>query len=244
MNLRQLQHSFSAHLRGADSLPVGATTQGMAVYAHAYRSQLKQCLRETFEKTRLWIGGATFDEAADVYIELHPPRAWTLDAYGDEFATQLDRAWPNDPDVGELAWLDWTLRRAFAALDELPVTMAELAEVDWDEAVFTFASTLRWRHVQSNVAALWRALDDDVLPPDAPAAVVPSALRVWRHGLSTRFASMSATEAACLDMATMGASFGEICAELSRNTDEQTATATAGAMLGNWLSDGMILAIA
>lgn len=243
MNLKELQQAFSAHLRGEGGPPADARAEGMAVYAHAYRSQLMQCLRETFEKTRLWIGDAAFDEAAGAYIKHHPPCAWTLDAYGDRFATYLDSAWPNDPDVGELAWLDWTLRRAFAGPDETPVAMAALAEVDWDEAVFTFASTLRWRHVQSHAAAIWRAMDEDALPPDSPRTAVPLALRVWRQGLNTRFASMSATEAACLDLGTMGASFGEICADLSRRIGDEAATAAAGGMLGDWLRDGLILAV-
>jgi hypothetical protein len=244
MNLRDMQRSFSAHLQGADPLPAGATPEGMAVYTHAYRSQLKQCLRETFEKTRLWIGDAAFDEAADVYIRLHPPHAWTLDAYGDGFTAHLDHAWPRDPDVGELAWLDWTLRRAFAGPDQAPVAMAALVNIDWDQAVLTFAPTLRWRHVQSNVAAIWRAMDEDRIPSTSPTETTPPALRVWRHGLSTRFASMPVEEATCLDLATMGASFGEICIDLARRTGEEAATTVAGAMLGDWLRNGMVVAVA
>ena len=243
MNLRDLQRSFVASLLG-DAVPsAGASAQGMSVYAHAYRSQLLACLRDTHAKTRQWIGEEAFDSAAKAYIALHRPRSWSLDDYGEGFASYLDDKWPNDPDVGELAWLDWTLRRAFSGADAMPVERASLTNVDWDDAVLTFVPTLRWRYVRSNVAALWRALDEDNSPPMAVIKDTPLALRVWRDGFSTRFASMSAIEATCLDLMTTGASFGEMCSDLAARLGENDAANTAGSLLGDWLREGLITAV-
>ncbi|WP_250633448.1 putative DNA-binding domain-containing protein [Pinirhizobacter soli] len=243
MNLRDLQRSFVTNLLGAGASPPGASMEGMSVYAHAYHSQLLTCLRDTHAKTREWIGEEAFDRAGKAYVSVHRPHSWSLDDYGDGFASYLGEEWPDDPDVGELAWLDWTLRRAFSGPDATPVAMASLTDVHWDDAVLTFAPTLRWRYVRSNVAALWRALDEETSPPMAAPGSVPPALRVWRHGFSTRFASMSAIEAACLDLATMGASFGEVCRDLAARVGEEEAASGAGSMLGDWLREGVVTAV-
>jgi hypothetical protein len=54
---------------------------------------------------------------------------------------------------------------------------------------------------------------------------------------------MFAIEAACLDLATMGASFGEICRDLAARVGEEEAASAAGSMLGDWLREGVVTAV-
>lgn len=242
MNLRERQRAFAAAL-AAGGVPAGVEPRGMAVYANNYRAQLRACLRDTYEKTALWLGDDAFDAHAARYVEAHAPSSWTLDAYGEGFAQWLDDAYPADVEVGELAWLDWHLRQAFSGPDAPAMDVRDLAADDWDRVEIDFVPTLRFRPVRSNALAIWRALADGAPPP--PVVIVDEGVgaRVWRQGLSPRFASMTADESACLDLALAGASFGEICAGLARRYDEEQTARIAGGCLGAWTAEGMIRAL-
>src|SRR5271168_673386 len=138
MRILQIQRALSAYLVdeptdvmqyvGGDAVP------GLAVYHHAYRAQLVECLRDTFERVWAWLGDDAFDTAARRYIGARPPRSWTLSDYGVDFAEKLSELYDNDPEVAELAALDWNLRRAFDGYDAAPLDPADLADVDWDRA--------------------------------------------------------------------------------------------------------------
>lgn len=239
MNIRERQRAFAAALT-TGAIPEGIDARGMAIYANNYRAQLLASLRDTFGKTLLWLGDDAFDANAARYIDRHAPASWTLDAYGEHFVQWLEDAYPADVEVGELAWLDWHLRRAFSGPDAQPMEVRDLVADDWDRVEIDFVPTLRFRSMLSNAVAIWRALADEVPPP--PVVIVDAGVgaRVWRQGLSPRFASMTADESSCLDLALAGASFGEICASLRRTHDEEQTARIAGGCLGAWTSEGMI----
>jgi hypothetical protein len=45
-------------------------------------------------------------------------------------------------------------------------------------------------------------------------------------------------------MASQGVSFGAICARLAEGSDDETAVAErAGAMLGRWIAEGVLIAV-
>ena len=93
MSLLELQRRFytSVTSEGAD-LETGWPVEirpGLAVYRHAYRARLIDCLRESFEKTWSWIGDDAFDAAALQHLSEHPPRSWTLDDTARDFTATL-----------------------------------------------------------------------------------------------------------------------------------------------------------
>src|SRR5277367_6026658 len=133
MSLLTLQRHMRDHLLTGDHGVAGAmrggADAGLAVYHNAYRAQLVDCLRDTYEKLFAWLGDDAFDAAALAHVEANPPRSWTLSDYGATFDTTLAAIYPDDPEVAELAWLDWTLRRTFEAADCDPIDAAGLADV-------------------------------------------------------------------------------------------------------------------
>ena len=205
MNLIQRQRLLRDHLlshpAAAASEIRGDASAGLAVYHHAYRAQLIDCLRDTFEKLALWLGDELFETTALAYVEANPPRSWTLADYGADFAAALTKIHPDDPEVAELAWLDWVLRRAFDGADAAPVSADALSEVDWDAAVFTFVPTLSLNLMRTNCAALWSAMAEDVMPPPAALLSASGTIRVWRSGLSPQFKTISSLEARALQLA-------------------------------------------
>jgi hypothetical protein len=243
MSLRAIQRDFLAHvLRGDDVIVPRVSARGrpgLAVYAHAYRANLVACLKDTYEKTLAWLGDDAFEAAALAHIARHPPRSWTLAAYGQTFPRTLAGLYPADPEVEELAWLDGALRRAFDGPDAVVQDPATLGDVDWERAVLIYV-----RVTLTNVAALWTGITEAAPPPPARLDM-PRALAVWRRDVSPMFRSLSPRESMALDLARAGAAFGEICAMLAdHHTDPDAAAAEAGGFLAGWLGDQIVVGVA
>jgi hypothetical protein len=239
MNLGDLQRHFIASVSGAD-VPDAFDKRGMRVYANNYRGQLLTAMRDTYAKTRLWLGDEVFDAAAERYIDVHLPSSWTLDAYGHDFPDMLEGEYPVDPDVSELAWLDGALRQVFSGHDGEAIDAGALVADDWDRVEFIFVPTLRFRPMRSNAVAIWKALAEETMPPAATEIAVGGGVRVWRNVLSPQFASMDANECACLDLALAGATFGEICERLRQRHGSAAIATEAGVLLRGWVDDGLV----
>lgn len=220
-----------------------AQARGLAVYRNAYRAQLAACLRDTFEKTHAWLGDNAFDSACQAHIADHAPHSWTLGDYGEGFEDTLRRLYPKDPEVIELAWLDWALSRAFDGPDADPITPEALSAVDWDRAVLHFVPTLIVGEVTTNAGAIWSGLAEGATPPSATLLPRPATIRVWRLGLSPQFQTVENLERDALVLALNGASFAELCDLLTPTADNGQAVQALGAVLGTWLQHGLITAV-
>jgi hypothetical protein len=244
MSLLDLQRGLRDHLLsgqgGVAGRMRGDPEAGLAVYHNAYRVQLIDCLGDTYEKTAAWLGDDAFETAARQHIETFPPVSWTLADYGGGFADTLASLYPDDPEVFDLAWLDWALRRAFDGADSSPLDTARLADLDWDAATFVFVPTLRLGVVNTNSAAIWSAMAEDCMPPSAERLAAPADIRVWRPDFSPRFKTISSTEARALRMAMAEISFGEICKHAIDAVDDAEAVRQASQILSDWLSDGLV----
>ena len=176
MSLADLQQDFVAFLKGEGTDIMAsvrpAAMRGLAVYHYAYRASLVAALRDTFERTHAWLGDAQFDAAAHAHIAAVPPQSWTMSDFGLDFDTTLDRLYPDDPEVAELGWLDWSMRRAFDGLDAPVLDPASLGAIDWDAARFLLAPTLVLGKVTTNAPALWNALAGTDATPPAPQRLV------------------------------------------------------------------------
>jgi len=247
MTLLTLQSNFCAWLRaeagqGTTSCPE-AMSEGLAVYRNNYRSRLATCLEESFAVTREWIGDEAFRRAVVEHIERVPPSSWTLDAYSRDFPMSLQGHYPNDPEVTEIAWLEWSLGEAFVGADTPVLEPASLATVDWDRAVLNFVPTLMVRDQATNATAIWSAITAGSTPPGAQLLAEPAQLLVWRQAQASRFRVLDPGEARALTLARSGASFGDLCAQMVAERGEANGVELAGAYLGRWLSDGLLGAV-
>ncbi|RZL05151.1 MAG: DUF2063 domain-containing protein, partial [Rubrivivax sp.] len=241
-----MQRDFHAWLVDAPSrMPQRvAAGAGLAVYHNAYRVQIAECLKETLEKTVLWLGEEQFFAAARAHVEKTPPHGWTLGVYGDGFDRTLAVLYPDDPEVAELAWLDWALSRAFDGPDADTVLPAALGAMDWDKAVIRLVPTVRIADILTNAGAIWSALSAGETPPAAAPLPMPGAMLAWRQDLTPCFRTIEAAERDALEKVMTGATFGEICADLVGQQGEDAGIQQAGALLGQWLHDGLVRDIA
>ncbi len=215
---------------------------GLRAYLNNYRAQLVACLEDSFARTRDWIGGEAFEAAVIAHIARVPPSSWTLDAYPRDFPATLAILYPGDPDVAELAWLDMALGEAFVGPDS-PTLDDDLTGIDWDRAVLRFTPTIDLTELTTNATAIWSALADGVTPPGVETLPETGAMIVWRHAGISRFRAIDAWERQALLSARQGLPFADLCAAMVESHGAEAGIVCAGQMLGQWLGDGLIVAI-
>ncbi|MGK0489950.1 HvfC/BufC family peptide modification chaperone [Sphingomonas echinoides] len=244
MSLLAMQRTFLDFLLDQPTdIPVavnGGAGPGLAVYHNAYSAQLIACLKDSYERLWAWLGDDAFEAAARHHIGRHAPTSWTLGDYGIGFADTIDALYPEDPEVAEIAALDWALRRAFDGPDASPFDPARLAEIDWDDAVIHFVPTLELIPVKTNCGAIWTAI---AASDDVPAAqMLPESgwMRVWRVDLQPHFATIERTEMDAIQLAASGLSFARLCDRLAEKIGVEEAVLAAGRYLTSWLQDGLI----
>lgn len=258
MNLAELQAGFMAQVLDEDAAPPARWNArhaaGMAIYRNNYRSSLIEALRSTFERTARWTGESAFERAAAHHLITNPPASWTLDEAGRGFDQTCAELFANDPEVEELAWLEWAMFEAFTAPDIVPLDAAGFAEVtqgfgdeDWANLTLSFVPASSTRCVGHDLRVIWNGLANDGLERPVLQVAENKGVLVWREGERSTFRLVDAEEIRAFDALRSGTSYGDICMLLaSENASEQQAQEAAmraGAMLGRWLNDGLIAAV-
>jgi hypothetical protein len=252
--LLALQSSLQAHLIAGDSTieaavaaqhGIGARAR-LSIYRHAYQARLREALRDTFAHTASYLGDDWFDADALAYLQSHPSKAASLNDYGMDFPAWMLERHPDDAEIGELATLDWTLRRAFDGADATPLALAALAAIAadaWGRIGFAPVPTCRRLVFTHNTLALWHALDQSLTPPNAARLQAPIEVLVWRRGHQPQFRSLGAFEAQAIRQLQQGASFAAMCAQLAEAFPQRDVPREAGALLRRWIDEQLLAAV-
>lgn len=238
MSLLRLQAAFRAEL-AADDDAAPPSSPGMEVYRNAYRGRLLSALEVSFARTRRWTGEDAFAAAARQYVLTRPPCSWTLDAYGGDFPGLLAGLFPADPEVAQLAAMEWAMQQAFAAPDAPPLDAQALAArhgpADWDRMGFDMAAGFAALPVDFDLPRLWVDLGEAGTATESSRQPIPRAqLLVWRVGLSPTFRLAPLDEAEALDRLARGAALGALA---------ETCSAEAlGQWLAHWFSENIFAA--
>jgi hypothetical protein len=254
--LRQLQSDLQNHLVGepsevADAIvaaPPLSIDARLGIYRNAYQVRLIEALEDTYPVLHAVLGDEEFAALGEAFVAAQPSVHRSIRWYGGELAPFLARRAPyaEQPIFAELALLEWTLAEVSDAADAEPKPRAALSAIDpsaWGELRFAFHPSLRRLHLEWNTAAVWQAMSREEAPPAPACAEHPVPWLLWRQNLQNYFRSMTAEEAAALDSAQRGETFGEICAALSDWLPEEEIPLRAASLLATWADSGIIVAI-
>jgi hypothetical protein len=252
--LVSLQAAFLDHLLDCPSPIAHEVVDGgrigvgrrLHIYHNAYRVRLLENLQDAYEKTWAYLGDEAFKSSALAFIEDNPPRHRNLRWHGAIFSQWLANHFPQDPDIAELALIDWQLRQAFDGPDATPVQPEDLAELsaeDWAGVGFRFTPTLFVTPLRFNSVSIWHALDREQVPPVAESLLVPTWLLTWRKGWQPHFRTLQAAEHAALMQLRDGSSFARVCAALGEQFSDQEAASVAAGSLRTWLQDELIVGL-
>lgn len=247
MTLAELQRDFRDWLTRAS--PDAARRvdpragMGMTVYQNNYRAQLVSVLEASYPLLHAWLGSTLFLEAAIRHIDSRPPHGWTLDAYGADFDDTLRGMLPDNPDVHELAWIEWSLSESFVAPDATPLCSDQLADVDWDTARLQLAPSLRQRSVTTNAPDLWSTLQQDAEVPESEMLAVPGGVVTWRQGYTCQLKQIDAVEHDALLLLRDDPRFSALCDALVARLGEDAGIARAGELLASWIAAGIVTGV-
>ena len=229
-----------------DALSVVTGKRRLNIYHNAYRSRMHEVLRSAFEHTWAYLGDEAFDAICTRFIETHSSHSPNLRDYGGDFPHFLHQALPADPEVAELATMDWRLHNAFDAPNADILTGAHLSHVDetqWESLGFVFHPSVSLALFEWNVLDIWHALDQGLSPPIAQRLEVATGHLFWRSAQRSYFRSLGEDEYAALVGLTEGNGFAPVCEELALSYPNAGIENSIGTWLARWLADELLSAI-
>lgn len=251
-DLAHTQQQLCAYVLAESAGPLPATIQasgplaglqGLQIYHHAYRARLAEVLADSYPKCVRYLGQALFDALAASYIARHVPQQRNLGCYGADFAAHLQAEYPHNPELADLAGLEWALRSVFDTADAPAWTAHAVAEQGGDACLAQPAPLLpsaHWLSVRSNALAIWQAIDADAAVPPASRSAQALSVLVWRKGLQPHFCSFEAAEADFLQtLQCEQRSIGEL-AEAWGGTARLPEPAVLAGWLSRWWQEEML----
>lgn len=213
--------------------PDDLVTGRLPIYHQAYRARLAEVLADTYAKTALYMGSDSFDAHARAFVVAHPPCTRSLNRYGEGLVDALRQQYPDNPELHELARLDWDLRTRFDGADA-PVLNTEEAQADtrWAVQPHVLHPSALLQTATTNVVSLWNAIHTDDEVPEAVVLPTSTTLLVWRKGFQPHFRTLGDTEAALVRQLHAGLSVQDACTALL----EQGSWAGDATELSQWLA--------
>jgi uncharacterized protein (UPF0276 family) len=223
--------------------PDDPITGRLSIYHHAYRARLAEVLADTYAKTYLYMGSDTFDAHARTYAVAHPPRTRSLNRYGEGLIDVLREQYPDNPELHELAQLDWDLRTRFDGADVPVLDLDDAQESDdWTTRAEVMHPSALLRTVTTNVVSLWSAIHTDDEVPEAVVLPAPATLLVWRKGYQPHFQTLDGPQAAWVRCLQAGDSVQRACAALLEAQLWDGDAAALSQWLAQLLNDGLVRA--
>ncbi|MFM9879004.1 MAG: DUF692 family multinuclear iron-containing protein [Burkholderiaceae bacterium] len=248
-----LQTLLADYILGPGDLPIahlvrepalGDVQQRLGIYHHAYRARLAEVLADTFAKTYLFMGSDTFDSDAAQFCTSHPPLSRSLSRYGQDLPDWFALRYPANPELPELARLDFLLRASFDGAD-VPALDAASAAADTDQRWLFGEQPLhpgvRLLEVTTNVVQLWKAIDADQDVPPAVRLQSPAVLAIWRQDEQPHFRTLGSEEGVFLRHLASGASIAAACERL-QSAGQLSDPSVLGGWLAQWWEEGMMRA--
>lgn len=213
---------------------------GLAVYRHAYRARLRDCVADDFAAVAQDLGDEAFTRVADAFIAAHPPTDSTLNAYGRFFAPWMATTrFAGKTRLAELAGLEWALVEALHAPLANGVSGSDLAGIApdaWSTITLRIAPSLRVVPLRYNTNARYEAFRTKRQVP--PVRRRSSGVVVIRSRDGLQRVDLDAVETRVLSQLVAGATLGDALAGLSAKH-----TLTIQHAFTRWVAHGFFIAL-
>lgn len=250
--LADTQRDFQRHVMHGDAKIVSAVNETanvpvatrLGIYSEAYRLRLRDALANNVPQLRELIGDDPFFAVAMQYLDEHPSQFRSVRWFGDRLAESLDRDYPSQPWLSELARWEWAIAAAFDSPDVSPLSLDALAAVaptDWPELRFGFHPSLQQLEMKTNAPALFKALAAEQSAPEPALLERAQPWLIWRQELTTQYRSLGTDEAAALDRMREGGTFEQMCDVLCAWHAEDAVPLQAAGLLKQWMQDGCVI---
>jgi hypothetical protein len=231
--------------------PYLSAVERLRIYNDAYFARLEECLLDDYPALAQFLGDAEFSSLVRAYIEMHPSRSPSLNAYGRRMAA-FCRSRPEvfAPFAADLARLEWALVEVVHAPLTPGLAQGAFSAIPadrWQSASFTPSPTLRLLCFDYPVNEYYQAFRDGRVPerPERRA----SATAVYRRELTLWRMDLEPTAAGLLGDLISGLPLGSAIAALAGSVEHDPRFAERlrgdlGAWLGAWVANGFFSDVA
>jgi len=241
---RHVMHGDAAIADAVNGTPAVPAATRLAVYSNAYRIRLADALAANMPRLKELLGDEEFGTIAAAYIDAHPSRFASIRWFGDRLAQELEQSQPSQPWLADLARWEWALAASFDASDAEAVGVECLATVapgDWAELRLQFHPSVQYLELATNAPALFKALSEELPPPQPAILEQPQPWLLWREDLKTQYRSLEPAEAAALQVMRGGGTFGTMCEVLCEWHDADKVPLAAAGMLKRWIVETLLI---
>ena len=247
-SLQELQRWMAAQIRprsGSTASVEGETilntqrgtagAERLAVYASGYLARAREALLEAYEAVHYVVGESAFSSLAMNYAERYPSHDYNLSVFGRHLP-ELLKCSPlaqHLPFLRDLACLEWAVREAFHAFDQLPLgtdRLFSLSLEEWERSRLIFQPSV------SAVASSWPILDiwTSRTQPRRSLNVDlknrPQQVLVYRNRGAVTCELMNVYQKTILKGLLAGRTLGDVCAEVAEMAGD------ADLPLADWFS--------
>jgi len=254
--LRDLEHTFLGHVLGREGFPRALCAQGivdsdvgLAIYANAYNSRLREALESDHPILSAYLGDSLWTDFCTRFVEECPSRVRSLRYFGERAPAWLARNAPFSahPLIAELSAFERLLLDAFDAGDapRLPWSVIQQRKVDaWPRLLLKFHPSVRILETACNTVEVWQALKNKKDPPAATGSSVPAHL-LWRdQERITRFRPVDAIELTALQVSlNESGDFALLCERLAQSNPADQVPELAINCLRQWFEEGIVAAV-
>jgi hypothetical protein len=238
----------AAKLSGIRSDDIAGAEDRLSIYHHGYRARLRDALKNEFSGLQC-MAGRRFHALLDTYVKAHPSEHYNIRWYGADLPSFLDEShpWCDEPQLAEMAYVDWAISTAFDTEDERSMGIADLSAVPphaWANLRLNMQKHLRVLAVTHNVDAFRRAADTATKRPRLRRFAQTRQILVWRKDTTVHYRTLDRDEWHVLSAALEGETFAAMCERLAGHHDESTAMSRMVLLLQRWLEAGLIHGLA
>jgi hypothetical protein len=231
-------------LRDVRSDDIAGAEDRLSIYHHGYRVRLRDALKNEFTGLQC-MAGRRFHALVDTYVKAHPSEHYNIRWYGADLPSFLDEThpWCDEPQLAEMAYVDWAISTAFDAEDERSMGMADLSAVSphaWTNLRLNMQKHLRALTVTHNVDAFRRAADRGAKRPHLRRFARARRILVWRKETTIHYRTLDRDEWPVLNAALEGETFAAMCERLADHHHESAAMSRMVQLLQRWLEAGLI----
>jgi len=255
MKLAELQMRFQAGIVKGDNAILASIVDSrrtdratlFAVYHDAYRMRLAEFLSHDFPVLRVHLGEEAFGRLVEDYIEAAPSRQPNARWYGTRLPDFMQETapWRRNRSAIDLARFERALSDAFDAPDAPISTIDALRDIsaeDWPRLAFEFHPSLRLLDLAGGTAQIYAALAQEEEPPVIRQG--EEAIFFWRNDGQSFYRPVAEDERLALMEAGQGKRFGDICALLAFQNNDDDVTRRVAGFLSQWFADGLVTRLA
>lgn len=258
MRLAKIQAGFQAAVLAGekrrqtgilDSIKNSARTDRetlFAVYVDAYRLRLAEFISNGFPMLRRRLGDDAFGDLVADYISSAPSHQRNARWYASRLPDFMCETapWRENRGACDLARFEQALADAFDAADAPALAIDALREVgvdDWPRLVFALHPSVAVLDFAAGTAQLYESLNERGEAPivrDGEETVV-----FWRSDGQSAYRRVEVDERLAMIETKKGKKFGEVCALLAFQRDDETATQRVAGFLSQWFADGFVTSL-